>query len=384
MISTRRVFFLPKWYPNPGDPQLGVFLREHAEALAEKTSLSVLYAYPDPELRESFKIRTDHSRGFTELIVHYRARGSMAVRSFRYLRAMLRAWRTLIRNEGWPDLLHAHILNRPALFAYLIQLRHGIPFLVSEQWSGFLDGRASRRSWISRQTTSLLLNKAHAVSAVSEPLSRALKEWSSIEAPWIIPNMTLDPGPPSDIPSAPFRFFNISDMVDELKGLSNLIEAFHALKKEREESVELHIVGGGPDEKKIKELASEKGLLGKGLHLYGRLENEEVHERFPGMSALVVNSLHETFSVVTVEALVHGRPVIASKCGGPEEILKDEDHGFLFQKGSIDATKEAMHRIMDRIDDFDPEMLHRHAIKHYGRQAVRDRFLELYRKALKA
>lgn len=378
--SPERVLFLPKWYPNPDDPQLGVFLREHAKALSEKLSISLLYAYPDPGLKESYKIHMDRSQGFTELTVHYKARGSKLLRSFRYLRAMLKGWRTLHRSEGMPELLHAHILNRPALFAYLLRLRYGIPFLISEQWSGFIDGRAEHRSRIARCVTSFLLRKADGVSAVSEQLVRALKERQARIEPWIIPNMTADPGPPHPIPSDPVRFFNISDMVDELKGLSNMIEAFHALREEREETVELHIVGGGTDEEKVKRTAEEKGPLGKSVHFYGRMTNEAVHELFPKMSALVVNSLHETFSVVTVEALAHGRPVLASRCGGPEEILNEEGLGFLYPKGRIEATKAAMHRMMDRLGEFEPERLHRFAMEHYGKASVRDRYIELYRK----
>ncbi len=382
MPRPQRVLFLPKWYPDPSDPQLGVFLREQAEVLAEKVSISLLYAYPDPELKKSSELRKERSRGFTEFTIHYRARGNKAVRAFRYMKAMWQGWKAVLREDGHPEILHAHILNRPALFAFFIRLRYGIPFLISEQWSGFLNGNADLRPWLSRKLTPFLLRRADGISAVSEQLAEALKERGAPNEIRIVPNTTIDPGTPRIIPTDPFRFFNISDMVDELKGLSELIEAFDAVKQERKEAMELHIVGGGSDEAKLRELAAEKGLLGDSVLFYGRLPNEAVHQRFPEMSALVVNSIHETFSVVTVESLAHGRPVIASKCGGPEEILKDEKLGFLFQKGNTEATREAMHRIIERIDDFDPEALHRYAVTHYGRAAVRDRFLELYEQVL--
>lgn len=35
----------------------------------------------------------------------------------------------------------------------------------------------------------------------------------------------------------------------------------------------------------------------------------------------VLNSNFETFSVVTAEALAYGKPVIATRCGGPEEFV---------------------------------------------------------------
>ena len=45
---------------------------------------------------------------------------------------------------------------------------------------------------------------------------------------------------------------------------------------------------------------------------------------------LVVPSRRETFSLVTAEALASGTPVVATECGGPEEILTD-DTGQLAQ-----------------------------------------------------
>lgn len=384
--SPQRVLFLPNWYPNPEDPQLGVFLRGHAEALGEKLQVSLIYPYPDTDSDKAGRISVDRSRGFTEIFVHYRATSSSIIlaplRFFRYLRAMIRGWRTLLEEEGKPDLVHAHILDRPAFFAYLLKLRYGIPFFISEQWSGFMSGKAEEHNILHRWTTAFLLRRASGVSAVSDGLAKALVKSGAPEDPWVIPNSFVDPGPPKAISKEPFRFFNISDMVDDIKNLSGLIEAFSLLKQERpEKEMELHIVGGGPDEEWIRDLVFKRGLEDS-VVFYGRVPIERVHELFPQMSVLVVNSIHETFSIVTVEALAHGKPVLASRCGGPEGILKEEGLGILFPKGDTEATKAAMRRSLDEIDRFDPEELHRYAMEHYGREPVRDRYIEFYRKAL--
>ena len=40
------ILFLTKWYPNEEDPQLGVFVQKHAELLAKKHRVVVIYLCP--------------------------------------------------------------------------------------------------------------------------------------------------------------------------------------------------------------------------------------------------------------------------------------------------------------------------------------------------
>lgn len=381
----QRVFFIPKWYPNPEDPQLGVFLREQAEILSEELQVVIIHAHSAPGLKEKYQLEKREERGFPEYQAFYRPayRGSLSspFRAFRYFNALWKAWKAAIREEGKPELLHVHILNRPGLFAYLISLRYGIRFIISEQWSGFLDGRAQKRPFSVRFLTRFLLRRASGVTAVSKGLAKELQKAGARRFPEIIPNATKDPGTPRPIPKDPVRFLNVSDMVDEIKNISGVVRAFEMLVRDGWKGIELHLVGGGPDENKIREMVQERGLSDY-VSFYGRLENQEVHERFPEMSVAIVNSLHETFSVVTIEALAHGRPVLASRCGGPEGILEGSGCGTLFPKGKDEATKAAMKEHLERIHEFDPQELHRYAMEHFGRETVKEKLLAFYRKSL--
>lgn len=61
-------------------------------------------------------------------------------------------------------------------------------------------------------------------------------------------------------------------------------------------------------------------------------------------------SRSESFSLTCQEASAAGLPVIASRCGGPEEIIVDGETGFLVPVDDVAATAQAMTRILEDPD----------------------------------
>ena len=60
----------------------------------------------------------------------------------------------------------------------------------------------------------------------------------------------------------------------------------------------------------------------------------------------VLPSLAEPFGLVLLEAMALGRPVIATRAGGPLEIVVDGETGFLVAPSSPDALAEAVQRLL--------------------------------------
>jgi len=50
----------------------------------------------------------------------------------------------------------------------------------------------------------------------------------------------------------------------------------------------------------------------------------------------------EIFGLVVLEAHSAGRPVIASRCGGPEDTVRDGVDGLLVPRGDVASLEEAM------------------------------------------
>jgi glycosyltransferase involved in cell wall biosynthesis len=138
----------------------------------------------------------------------------------------------------------------------------------------------------------------------------------------IVPNVVdVDFVPAQKVPG--FSFVMVADLVDEIKNISGVINAFEKAYQQNG-ALTLHLIGGGPDEAIIQEQV-KNSTAKKAIYLYGRLTNVEVKALLPQFNCLVLNSRVETFGVVLLEAHAAGLPAIVTKCGGPEEWLEASD-----------------------------------------------------------
>ena len=77
---------------------------------------------------------------------------------------------------------------------------------------------------------------------------------------------------------------------------------------------------------------------------FGIIERDDV---FSELDVVVVPSLvRETFSLVAREALLRGTPVVATRCGGLEEVVKDRVNGILVNAGSVVELKSAIEELI--------------------------------------
>ena len=97
----------------------------------------------------------------------------------------------------------------------------------------------------------------------------------------------------------------------------------------------------------LKRLAAELGVAGSVTF------SEFADDLAPHYaSALVVLNLSrsESFSLICQEAAAHGVPVIATRSGGPPEIIDDGVTGFLVDVGDSDAVAERLDQILSDPD----------------------------------
>jgi glycosyltransferase involved in cell wall biosynthesis len=146
------------------------------------------------------------------------------------------------------------------------------------------------------------------------------------------------PAPPGERP-----FIVACGRLVAMKGFAELIRAFGALRDRID--ADLVILGEGPQRADLLRCAREAGVADR-VRLPGFAANPFGY--FSRARAFVLPSmLRESFSRVLVEAMACGVPVIASRCGGPEEILGDGRYGVLYPMGDVDALARNILRILE-------------------------------------
>jgi glycosyltransferase involved in cell wall biosynthesis len=131
----------------------------------------------------------------------------------------------------------------------------------------------------------------------------------------------------------------VSRLHEPTKGIKILLEAFNIIQGKVDSL--LLIVGGGKDEKELKQMAEKLKL--KTLFLG---ERNDVAEILPTMDVFVLPSLSEGFSVVILEAMACGIPVVATNVGSNREVVLDGKTGFIVEPGNPSKLAEKIKKLL--------------------------------------
>lgn len=300
----------------------------------------------------------------------------------RWVAAAGRALELYSRDGGPPQVVHAHgrFLNAGA-FALGLRRSAGVPYVYTDHSSFYQRGWAPAEA---RPILKAVIENAAVYSTVSAALARAIDLFlgGSTRAPVMAPNAideTLETTPPASPGAAPpFTFVNLASL-DDNKGVGLLITAF-AKAFGGAPAFRLDICGDGPLRGQLESMARDLGVEER-VRLLGRLSHPEVIRRIDDSHVLVVASHIETFGVAAIEAMARGRPVVATRCGGPEDLI-DGDCGRLVPVGDVAAMAQALAEVAAGYERFDLRAIRARAIETFGKGAFVDRTLGFYRCAL--
>ncbi len=131
---------------------------------------------------------------------------------------------------------------------------------------------------------------------------------------------------------------------DRNKGARYLLEAL-ALLKERRDGFRLTVVDR-PTASLVPTLARELGLEDR-VTLTGRLDRDELVQRYNTAEVFVSPSLYEGFGLPAAEAMACGAAVVATTAGAFPEVIEDGKSGLLVPPRDAEALAEALDRLLN-------------------------------------
>ena len=162
--------------------------------------------------------------------------------------------------------------------------------------------------------------------------------------------------------------FRAMGQLRPIKGHDTLIRAFALLKKMTDRPVCLEIAGKGVLHDNLQKLIDQLGIADN-CRLVGAIPRDEVVGFMNGCDCFVCSSRTEMLSCVLHECAACGRPAIATRCGGPQDIITEET-GVLVPVDDPQAMAQAMLEMLDRAAGYDQERIRASILERFGIEPV--------------
>ncbi len=230
------------------------------------------------------------------------------------------------------DLLHAHWLP-----AGWVAERSGKPYVV-QVWGTDVE-LARRAPWLARR----VLRRARLVIAASNDLAERARALGAREVRVIPSGVELPER--VGIEADPAEVLYAGRLSAE-KGVLELLDATEGLN--------LVVAGDGPLRDRIPSAS-------------GFVSHDELEQLYARAAVVACPSRREGFGVVCLEAMAHGRPVVATRVGGLLDLVVDGETGIVVPPRDPAALRSALERLLA-----DPDL--RRKLGSAGRERARTHF----------
>jgi len=277
------------------------------------------------QISQGFEVHVIYLKGEPELRADFASSGALVHSELASLSPLIQPFkfRKLIRGKN--SIVHAH-LPRAELVALLtftkfklFTTRHnaepffpGAPRIISNLLSRIVELRSKKIIAISSSVKDFLLLRGE----IANP--------ENIEVVHYGYRMRCDAKAARESQGGQIiKLGTISRLADQ-KDIPTMLRAFLEYKAESPTS-SLSILGAGPLESELKQLAKSLGLS-ESVNFLGR--SSQIYDFLSELDAFILTSKYEGFGMVLLEAMDAGIPVIASRNSAIPEVLGDDFPGL--------------------------------------------------------
>lgn len=367
-----KILIVASGIPSKDFPLTGIFEFDQAKALASR-GIDVYYFAID--LRS---IRRKRKLGITSGIINGVKWYSIAIPLGAVPISLLclvgkYALKFLFRRvftQDKPNIMHAHFSEIGCMCISLAK-RYQIPLYLTEHSSAINAPFVSKQLLkCARYTYS---NVDHLI-AVSTGLQKNINKLTG-QSSSVIHNI-IDTelfAKSESIEHIGFRIVTVAGLIPR-KRINLLLESINELKSQFP-FLKLDIIGDG-SHRRVYEQYVEVNNLQHIVTFWGQLSREQIIHVFKQSDCFALVSAVETFGVVYVEAMASGLPVIATRCGGPEDFV-NENNGILIDVDDKEALKSAIVTLVKNISTYNRSNIKKDALR-FSPETISQQLMRLY------
>ncbi|WP_235492323.1 glycosyltransferase [Leifsonia sp. Root112D2] len=208
----------------------------------------------------------------------------------------------------------------------------GIPKPMQE-WAIGLAWRAARRSFV----------RAEAVTSPTKKAAEFLEKYTGLTGVHAIScGIDADNYTPDFEPRTANRIVFVGRVTGE-KQIDVLLRAMTLLPADLD--AQLEIVGGGDQKKNLEHLAETLGIADR-VTFTGYVTDDELRQAYTRATVLAMPSIAELQSIVTMEAMASGLPIVAANAMALPHLVHDGENGYLFTPGDAADLADRLERVL--------------------------------------
>jgi len=377
------VLVIPSWYKSRDNPVNGSFFEEQARGL-QKNGLQVGVLCPlfipfHSKGAYSFEKYVDQDLPTYVVTIKGVVPRSISINYWYIRKKGFEAFINYVESYGKPDLLHAHTAYFGGIVAEYISRKTGIPYVLTEHYSPFIKGEITNKRKLNSAVNAIKNAKLSIVVSNSFRNDLSKKLGLQTEIFKVIPNLVnstfFQENRLNSIDCDGHVVFFSNSFLRPIKNHKLIIDAFKIFVQSWPNAT-LIIGGDGLLGEDLRAYTEENNLSEK-VVFTGLLSREEVRKKLNECHIFLSSSLYETFSVVLIEAMAVGRPVITTDSGGPRDFVNEDNGSIVKSWDAVDYAQEMLNMV-NKYNSFNQVKISDYCRNRFSENVIIDQLLKVY------
>jgi teichuronic acid biosynthesis glycosyltransferase TuaC len=340
------VLTLTPFFPSAGDEVSGCFIAESTRQLEQFGVTSTVVAVTPIHYRR----RLPSPSAPADWVRYPQIPGNLGLSSAgQWLYARLLAQVPRLHRENPIDVIHAHSALPCGHAAALLSRHLSIPFIVTLHGldvfnTCFLGGVPAE--W-RRKASIGVYSSARTVVCISKRVQRLLQYGTQHGRSTVVYNGTdtnfFSPSSGEESPQKSDEILIVGNLLVG-KGHELVLTAIKRLGASFPQ-LQCRIIGEGPDRARFEALARDLGIAQR-VRFEGRKSRAEVAAAMRACSVFVLPSRYEGLGCVYLEAMACGKPVIACRGQGIDEVIEHGKNGWLVPINGLEELAQGLSTLL--------------------------------------